>query len=90
MAEKQSKVSKRGGARPGAGRPKGALDKGNALIRDMICDAVTEVGGVQYFAGLALSHPAAFASLVGKVMPVQIEGTGKDGAISHSLVISFK
>ena len=73
--EKQS--SGRGGARPGAGRPKGSLDKGNAKIREMIVEALSEVGGVQYLAGVAQSHPQAFLALVGRVLPLQVEGGDK-------------
>lgn len=72
-SEKESKKSiGKGGPRPGAGRPKGSLDKGNALIREMIVEALNGVGGVAYLQQTAQSHPAAFLSLIGKVMPVQI------------------
>lgn len=77
MSEKQpKKTTGRGGARPGGGRPKGSLDKGNALIREMIAQALDQVGGVEYLAETALTHQAAFLALVGKVMPVQITGEG--------------
>jgi hypothetical protein len=73
MSEKQTNNSSgRGGARPGAGRPKGSVDKGNALIREMIVEALDEAGGVEYLRTTAVSHPAAFLALIGKVMPVQI------------------
>lgn len=76
MAEKESNESKlvhgRGGARPGAGRPKGSVDKGNAMIREMIVEALDAAGGVEYLKTTAASHPAAFLSLIGKVMPVQL------------------
>jgi hypothetical protein len=88
MAEKQSKKSAKGGARAGAGRPKGALDKGNALIREMIVEALNGVGGVQYLQTTANSHPAAFLALVGKVMPVQVEGG--DVPIKHSMKVTFE
>lgn len=70
--EKQSKKSGKGGARPGAGRPKGSLDKGNATIRQMIVQALDGLGGVAYLEETAKSHPAAFLSLIGKVMPIEI------------------
>lgn len=77
MTEKQSKLSTgRGGKREGAGRPKGSLDKGNALIREMIVQALDGVGGVEYLQGVARSHPAAFISLIGKTMPLQVTGDG--------------
>ena len=89
MSEKESKKSNgRGGKRPNAGRPKGALDKGNAMIREMIVEALAQVGGVDYLAQTAASHPAAFLSLVGKVMPVQLEGEG-GGPVRHSVTVEF-
>ena len=90
MVEKQAKVPKsgRGGARVGGGRPKGSLDKGNALLRDMLAEAVNTVGGSAYFVDLAHSHPTAFAALVGRLLPMQV--TGADGeAIKHSIKVSF-
>jgi hypothetical protein len=75
MMDKESTNSKnsKGGRRPGAGRPKGSLDKGNAAIREMVVQALHEEGGVTYLRGLAQSHPTAFVSLVSKVMPVQVD-----------------
>lgn len=74
MSEKQSKKSTgRGGKREGAGRPAGSLDKGNALIREMIVEALYQAGGVEYLVRQANGKPAAFLALIGKVMPVQIE-----------------
>jgi hypothetical protein len=76
--EKHSKNSNgRGGKRPGAGRPKGSLDKGNKMIRELIVQALDNLGGVTYLEETARSHPAAFLSLLGKVMPIQV--TGEDG-----------
>lgn len=76
-AEKQSKKSGKGGVRAGAGRPKGSIDKGNALIRELIVEALDNLGGTDYLEQTAKSHPAAFLSLIGKVMPIQL--TGPDG-----------
>lgn len=88
--EKKSKQSSgRGGARPGAGRPKGSLDKGNALIREMIVEALNGAGGVRYLEGVARTHPAAFLSLVGKVMPIQVAGD-PDNPLLANLTVTFK
>ncbi len=87
MSEKQTKKTGRGGPRNGAGRPKGSLDKGNALIREMIVQALDEVGGVEYLKATAESHPTAFLALIGKVMPVQVEGGDKP--IQHSITVNF-
>jgi hypothetical protein len=89
VVEKQpKKASGRGGARPGGGRPKGSLDKGNAMIREMIVQALDGAGGVAYLEAKAESHPAAFLALVGKVMPVQVEGG--DSPIKHSIKVTFE
>lgn len=81
MFEKESKESKesngRGGYRPGAGRPKGSLDKGNAALRLMILDSLDEVGGVTYLKDVAKTHPSAYLSLIAKVLPMEV--TGVDG-----------
>lgn len=67
---------KKGEKRPNQGRPKGVTNKDTALIRDMVCKALNTVGGVQYLADVALSHPGPFLALVGKVLPVQVTGDG--------------
>ncbi len=88
MDNKESKISTKGGKRPGAGRPKGSLDKGSRLIREMVAEALDRAGGIEYLARTAETHPGPFLSLLGKVMPVQI--TGEDGgAVKHSIRVSF-
>lgn len=64
----------RGGKREGAGRPKGALDKNNKQLREMILGALEQKGGVAYLAAKAESHPQAFMSLLGRVLPLQVAG----------------
>lgn len=88
--EKESKKSNsvRGGKRPGAGRPKGSLDKGNALIRELIVKTLDDLGGTEYLSAVAKSHPPAFLALLGKVMPVQLEGAG-GGAIQVERTVRF-
>lgn len=64
----------RGGKREGAGRPKGALDKNNKQLREMILAALAQKGGISYLADKAESHPQAFMSLLGRVLPLAVEG----------------
>ncbi|MDO9313384.1 MAG: hypothetical protein Q7T97_02425 [Burkholderiaceae bacterium] len=78
--------SGRGGVRPGAGRPKGSLDKGNAIIRDLVSQALEQVGGVDYLARVAETHPGPFLGLVGKVLPIQLTGEG-GGAIQFERIV---
>lgn len=88
MEKESPKSGKRGGRRPGAGRPKGSLDKGNALIRELICNALDELGGTAYLVDKAESHPAAFLALIGRTMPLQVTGEG-GGAVQHSIRVTF-
>lgn len=62
----------------GPGRPKGSQNKVTREIKEMVIEALTAAGGVEYLVDKADSHPAAFLSLVGKTLPLQV--TGKDGA----------
>ena len=82
------KQSRKGKTNNPNGRPKGVPNKDTALIRDRIAQALNEVGGVQYLASVAQSHPGPFLALVGKVMPVQV--TGADGgAVQHAIRVTF-
>jgi hypothetical protein len=59
---------------PGPGRPKGATNKVTGEVKAMILAALDKAGGVDYLAAQALETPAAFMSLVGKVLPLQLTG----------------
>jgi hypothetical protein len=69
------------GSRPGerrGGRPKGTPNKMTAAVKDMILAALQGVGGIDYLKEQAGKNPAAFLTLVGKVLPLQV--TGENGA----------
>ena len=75
--EQPKSTTKFGKGNPG--KPKGAVNKNTAEIKDMIRKALDEAGGVAYLVECA-NDPrsrSAFLGLVGKVLPMQI--TGKDG-----------
>jgi hypothetical protein len=76
----------RGGKREGAGRPKGSLDKNNKLLREMILAALDKKGGVKYLADVAGSHPTAFVSLLGRVLPLQVEGGDPDKPVKVTTI----
>lgn len=71
-----STAFKKGEKRPGQGRPKGALNKNTQQIRDMIAEALDGVGGVDYLMDCAQDPKtkSAFLGLIGKVMPIQVQG----------------
>lgn len=84
----ESKVGRnRGNA--GKGRPKGSLNKNTALLKEAVLkaaelegqDGAGKDGLTGYCRRLARDEPKAFAGLLGKILPTQVEGTGEDGAL---------
>ena len=64
--------------KPGPGRPKGSRNKIPAALKDLILQALSDVGGAEYLATQAVKQPAAFLSLIGRVLPLQIKEGGAD------------
>ena len=64
----------------GPGRPKGCGNKVTKELKDMILGALDKAGGVDYLEERARDPrtASAFLSLVGKVLPLQIAGDGKN------------
>jgi hypothetical protein len=65
----------------GKGRPKGAVNKTTAVLKDAILkageDAGNKVGNgglVSYLAFQATENPTSFMTLLGKVLPLQVAG----------------
>ena len=60
------------------GRPKGSPNKTTALLKDAILQAADRAGGkaglIGYLETQAVENPGPFLSLLGKVMPLQVEG----------------
>ena len=54
------------------GRQKGVPNKFNADVKAMILQALNGAGGAAYLQRQADENPAAFMSLVGKVLPMQV------------------
>jgi hypothetical protein len=78
------------GKKTGGGSRKGVPNKVNKELKEMILGALDDVGGQSYLARQADENPAAFMSLVAKVLPKDIkqEISGKDGAaiqVNHSI-----
>jgi len=58
------------------GRSKGTPNKITADLKGMILRALDGAGGVKYLQRQADESPAAFLTLVGKVLPLQVTGEG--------------
>lgn len=62
------------------GRPKGSKNKTTALLKDAIIKAAQNAGGggpdgvVEYLTVQAGKNPQAFMPLLGKVLPLQVQG----------------
>ena len=88
-----------GEGKPGPGRPKGLPNKTTALLKDAILQAARMAGDkyleasgelgdglAAYLTVQASSQPAAFMSLLGKVLPMQVTGSdGKDLVITVNI-----
>ena len=80
----------------GKGRPKGARNKTTRLLSHAILDAARNHGldgkGEDELTGycqfLAKEHPTAFASLLAKVLPMQISGEG-GGPVGMEFTVRF-
>ena len=72
--------AKVGGNRFG-GRAKGTPNKLTRTLKEAILQALDEVGGVDYLVRVANEDPRTFCALVGKVLPMQVEGHNGDPII---------
>lgn len=87
MNEDQPKsTTKFGKGNPG--KPKGAVNKNTAAIKDMIREALDGAGGVDYLIERAQDPrtASAFLGLVGKVLPMTVVGD-KDNPLITEIVI---
>lgn len=75
-----------GFAKGNPGKPKGAVTKVTKELKEMILEALTEAGGVEYLKAKAQSNPAAFIALIGKILPLQVNGSGENGEIIVKII----
>ena len=85
MSHKVTKKNDNVAGKPGPGRPKGSLNKTTALLKDAILKAAENAGDkdgmVGYLEKQAIENPGPFMSLLGKVLPMQVEGSGDNGEL---------
>lgn len=56
------------------GRKAGTPNKLPASVKEAIAAAFTEVGGAAYLTKVANESPAVFCALLGKLLPLQVQG----------------
>jgi hypothetical protein len=79
----QPKIKKGpGGPRAGAGRPKGVPNHITRTIKDAIEAAFQGVGGPEYLMRQAEENPQAFMTLLGKIIPAQVQADVTSGGKS--------
>lgn len=64
------------GHKKSKGRPKGAANKENKQLREMILSALDQLGNDKWIKEQAESDPKTFISLLAKVLPMQVTGEG--------------
>ena len=68
------------------GRVKGTPNKTTAELRDAVLAALDGVGGVSYLEELARTHPAAFVTLLGRLLPTKLAGDVEAGPVTFTIV----
>lgn len=76
ITKKVTDTQKRKPPAAGKGRPKGAVNKLTKTIREAVEVSFAQIGGADYLARMAVEQPVAYMTLLGKVLPQQIEATG--------------
>ena len=64
------------GQKTGGGSRKGVPNRVTGDVKAMILMALDKAGGDEYLLRQAASNPSAFLQLVGKVLPMQVTGSG--------------
>lgn len=67
------------GVKTGGGSRKGVPNRATANIKSMIENALDDAGGVEYLRRQAEENPGAFMSLIGKILPKDVNTTISGG-----------
>lgn len=79
-----------GDGTPGPGRTKGVPNKNTTALKDMILGALSAKGGQKYLEKQADENPTAFMTLIGRVLPVTLQGGGDDAPAIRVVVVPAK
>ena len=69
------------------GRQAGTPNRINGNVKEMVLNALEGAGGVDYLITQSQQNPGNFLSLVGRVLPMQLAGSGDDGAITINVTL---
>lgn len=72
------------------GRQKGTPNKLTGELKTMILEALAGAGGVEYLKARAVDSPNAFLSLIGRVLPLQVQGDPDQPLMPQSIVFVVK
>lgn len=79
-------MAKAKGSPKTGGRQKGTPNKVTGDVKSAIAAAFNEVGGKDYLVKLAESDPKTFCTLVGKIVPLSLQGGDEDKPILFELL----
>ena len=68
------------------GRKKGTPNKVTGTLREMISQALANAGGVDYLTSIAHQDPKAFCALLGRTLPMKLQGDDEGGPITLEIV----
>ena len=92
MAVKKTSKNVIGKGKAGPGRPKGAVNKTTALLKDSILQAAQDAGGeggiVGYLTLQAIENPGPFMSLLGKVLPTEVKVDANEPMMFASITLA--
>lgn len=71
------------------GRSAGTPNKATKAIKEAIVEAFDRAGGVDYLVDLAKTDPKTFCALVGRVVPLQVDGS-LDASVTFKTVYENK
>ncbi len=63
------------GCRPGPGRPKGSKNLFNMTMKEALEAAFWQAGGIDWLVRLAREEPRAFASLLARLLPKEVDAS---------------